>query len=201
MNQYKHDETDQLGPIVTLVAFLKARPEKGKVTIVDRAVLILSHASMLLILLGVVITFFEVVARYVFNSPTSWVYGKTLWLGAVIYLVSGAYAMQRRSHISITTIYNTVPAWLRMSFDYLALFVIVVYSTLMVVGGSELAIAAFLEWIRHGRVLDLPIPGTIKPLVLIMTVVVAVVAINNLLKDHCGFGKAFTNSRADRDMP
>jgi TRAP-type C4-dicarboxylate transport system permease small subunit len=201
MNQHKHNETDQLGPIGTLGGLLKARPEKGRFTIVDRAVLILSHVSMLLILLGVAITFFEVVARYVFNSPTSWVYGKTLWLGAVIYLVSGAYAMQRRSHISITTIYNIVPGWLRVSFDYLTLFVIVVYTTLMVVGGSELATAAFWEWVQHGRILDLPIPGTIKPLVLIMTVVVAVVAINNLLKDHCGFGKVRNISRADREMP
>jgi len=154
---------------------------------------------MLLILVGVVITFFEVVMRYVFNSPTTWAYKKTLWLGAIIYLVSGAYAMQRRSHIRITAVYTIAPAWLRMTFDYLSLFVIVVYATLMLVGGAELAFAAFMEWIRSGRLLDPSVAGTIKPLVLIMTILVAVIAINNLLTDHRAFGRQRDTSNSDRD--
>lgn len=86
-----------------------------------------------------------------------------------------------------------------MIFDYLSLFVIVVYATLMLVGGTELATGAFFNWIQSGRLLDPSIPGTIKPLVLIITVVVAVVAINNLLIDNCGFGKSDDRSRSDED--
>jgi len=129
MNLPRHNKLKQKGAIGTVVAFLIARPENEKVTFVDKAVLFLSRVTMMLIIVGVTITFFEVVMRYAFNSPTSWAYGKTLWFGAIIYLVAGAYAMQRRNHIRITAIYNIVPAWLRMTFDYLTLFVIVVYAT------------------------------------------------------------------------
>ena len=172
-----------------ITEFLFLQPDNEAITIVDRVVVIVSRLSVLLILLGVAITFFEVVMRYVFNSPTTWAYKKTLWLGAIIYLISGAYAMQQRSHIRITAIYNIAPTWLRMTFDYLTLFVIVVYATLMLVGGIEPANAAFSQWIRTGSLLDPSIAGTIKPLVLIMTVVVVVIAINNLLKDHCALGR------------
>ncbi len=189
---------DQKGLFSAVSEFLKARAQNEKVTIVDKVVLRFSRASMLLIILAVAITFYEVVMRYVFNSPTMWVYGKTLWLGAIIYLVSGAYAMQRRRHIRIAALYDIAPAWLRMTFDYLSLFVIVVYATLMLVGGAELAIADFTDWIQHGQLLNPRFAGTIKPLVLIMTVVVAVVVINNLLKDHCGFGEACNTPQPDK---
>jgi len=199
MNQQKQSKAIQKNLLSVVSEFLNARPQNEKMTVVDRVVLRLSHLSMLLIILAVAITFYEVVMRYLFSSPTIWVYGKTVWLGAIIYLVSGAYAMQRRSHIRITAFYNVVPAWLRVIFDYLALFVIVVFATLMLVGGAEHAVADFSDWIEHGQLLNPRFAGTIKPLVLIMTVVVAVVAINNLLKDHCGFGKASNTSESDRD--
>ena len=158
-------------------------------TIINRGVALVSRAAMLLILLGVAITFVEVVLRYVFNSPTTWAYKNTLWLGAIIYLVAGAYAMQRRCHIRITTFYNLAPPWLKIVFDYLTVFVIVVYATLMLVGGLEPAFDAFMNWVRSGQLLNPSISGTIKPLVLIMTVVVVILAISNLLTDHCGSAK------------
>jgi len=177
----------------------RSQPESERLTIVDRAVTLISRISMLLILVGVAITFFEVVMRYVFNSPTSWAYKNSLWLGAIVYLMSGAYTMQRRSHIRITSVYNIAPNWLRMTFDYLSLFVVVVYASLMLVGGTELAYDALLNWVRSGRLLDPSMPGTIKPLVLIMTVVVVIVAINNMLVDNCGFGKISNSSRPEKD--
>ena len=154
---------------------------------------------MLLILLTVGITFFEVVMRYVFNSPTTWAYKNTLWLGAIVYLISGVYAMQRRSHIRITAAYSIVSYRVKMIFDYLTLFVIVVYATLMLVGGAEPAYDAFIDWVRSERFPDPSIAGTIKPLVLITTVAVVIVAINNLLIDYCGFGKDHDASQSFRD--
>jgi len=162
MNVLRHSKVKQRGPLGTVAAFLIERPGNVKVTVVDRAVVLLSRVTMMLIILGVSITFYEVVMRYVFNRPTSWVYGKTLWLGAIIYLVAGAYAMQQRNHIRITAIYNSVPAWLKMTFDYLSLFIIVVYATLMVVGGNQIAFADFMDWIEHGRLLNPTMAGTIK---------------------------------------
>ena len=154
MEKHLRDKVGRPSPLNAIAEFLFVQPDNEAITIVDRIVVVVSRLSMLLILLRVAITFFEVVMRYVFNSPTTWAYKKTLWLGAIIYLISGAYAMQQRSHIRITAIYNIAPIWLRMTFDYLTLFVIVVYATLMLVGGIEPAYAAFSQWIRTGSLLD-----------------------------------------------
>jgi len=199
MKKHERNQVDRTSPVRVITEFLFAHPDNETITIVDRVVVVVSRVSMLVILLGVAIAFFEVLMRYVFNSPTTWAYKKTLWLGAIVYLVSGVYAMQQRSHIRITAIYHIAPAWLRMTFDYLTLFVIVVYTTLMLVGGTQPAYAAFSQWIRTGRILDPSLAGTIKPLVLIMTVIVVIVAINNLLKDHCDFGRNRHTSNPDRD--
>ena len=199
MKKHERNQVDRTSPVRAITEFLFAHPDNETITIVDRVVVVVSRVSMLLILMGVAIAFFEVLMRYVFNSPTTWAYKKILWLGAIVYLVSGVYAMQQRSHIRITAIYRIAPAWLRMTFDYLTLFIIVVYTTLMLVGGAKPAHAAFLQWIRTGRILDPSLAGTIKPLVLIMTVIVGIVAINNLLKDHCDFGRNRHTSNPDRD--
>lgn len=198
MNQYTPDKAEKSGSNRQLSSYFIEIPENKNVTVVDHAVVLLSRVSMLLILVGVAITFFEVVMRYAFNSPTTWAYKNTLWLGAIVYLISGAYAMQRRNHIRITAFYKIAPDWLALTFDYLSLFVIVVYATLMVVGGTEPAYDAFLTWIRSSRLVDPSMSGTIKPLILIMTVVVAIVAINNMLIDRCGSGKKH-KTRANKD--
>ena len=83
-------------------------PYGNKTTIVDRVVSVFSSFAMLLILVGVSITLYEIVMRYVFESATSWVYKTTIWLAAVTYLVSGILAMQRREHIRVTVIYDAV---------------------------------------------------------------------------------------------
>ncbi len=167
-------------------------------TRIDRLVVRVSRSAMLLILLAVAITLFEVVMRYAFDNPTTWAYKNTLWLGAIVYLVAGTYAMQRRSHIRITAVYDIVPSWMRMAFDYLSVFIIVVYTTLMMVGGTAPAFNAFMAWVQSGKLLDPSIAGTIKPLILITTTVVAIVAINNLLADHCRIGRHRKTSPADK---
>lgn len=154
---------------------------------------------MFLILAGVVITFYEVVMRYLFNSPTTWAYKHTLFLGAIVYLTAGAYAMHQRRHIRISTVYKIAPRWLRMILDYLALFVLVVYVTLMLVGGAEPAVDAFLLWIESGRLHKPSMPGTIKPLILIMTVVVVVISIRQLLAENDA-DAADSTIRPDKDV-
>ena len=112
-------------------------PYWNKTTILDRIVSVFSSFAMLLILIGVSITLYEIVLRYIFESATSWVYKTTLWLAAVTYLVSGIFAMQRREHIRVTVIYDAVSPKMRLIFDYLALYVFVVYAILMLVGSAD----------------------------------------------------------------
>ncbi len=177
------------GVLRGLAAYVTAPPDNDRTTFLDRFVSIVSRISMFLILAGVLFTFYEVVMRYVFGSPTLWVNEAVLWLGAMIYMVAGAYTMQRRAHIRITAIYDIVPGPVRLVFDYIALFVIVIYAVFMLVGGIDVAWEALITWERFGTVFDPPIPATIKPLVLIVTSLVAALSLSNLLVDWYGFGR------------
>lgn len=178
-------------------AYITAPPENERYTVFDRIVTFVSRMAMFVVLGGVFITFYEVVMRYVFGSPTIWVNEMVLWLGAIIYMAAGAYTMQRRAHIRITAVYDIVSPKVRLFFDYVALVVIVVYAVLMLVGGIDVAWQALVTWERFGTVFDPPIPATMKPLVLIVTLAVAGLALNNLLVDWLGYGK----KNADDETP
>ena len=159
-------------------------PHGKKQTTVDRIVSVSSSCAMLLILIAVSITLYEIVMRYIFEGATSWVYKTTLWLAAVTYLVSGIFAMQRREHIRVTVLYDAVSPKLRLIFDYLALYVFVVYATLMLVGSADHVWVVFSHAVKTGTISSLPFGPTIKPLVLLATASVVIVAINNFLLDH-----------------
>ena len=189
MDQHTKELVQGRGVIGGIWAFIAARPDNERVTVIDRVVTVISRAAMFLILIGVAITFYEVFMRYIFASPTLWVNEMTLWLGAMIYMVAGAYTMQRRSHIRITAVYDIVSKRTRLIFDYVAMFVVTVYAVLMLVGGYDVAWEAFITWERFGTVFNPPIPATIKPLVIIVTLLVAGMALNNLLVDWMGFGQ------------
>ena len=172
-------------------------PFGNKMTIVERIVSVFSSFAMLLILIGVSITLYEIVMRYIFESATSWVYKTTLWLAAVTYLVSGIFAMQRREHIRVTVIYDAVSPTLRLIFDYLALYVLIVYATLMLVGSTDQVWVVFSHSVKTGAISSLPFGPTIKPLVLLATVAVVIVAINNFLIDHLSIGRSNNSKLLD----
>ena len=161
-------------------------PDNRRFTIVDRINVALSRVCMLLIVIVVLITFYEVVVRYLFDSPTLWVNEMTLWLGSMIFLISGMYTMQRRRHIRITAVYDIVPRKVQIFFDIVSTTVIVAYTVLMLIGSFHIALEALLTWERFGTYWNPPIPATVKPLVLLTTTLVAVQAINNLIVDTFG---------------
>ena len=171
------------------------RPENPLVTPIDRIVSVVSRLTMFLTVVVVVITFYEVVMRYLFGSPTLWVNELTLWLGSVIFLMAGAYTMQRRAHIRITAVYDIAPRWVRLVFDIVAVLVVVAYAGMMIYAGFGVALDTLLRWERFGTFWNPPIPATVKPLVLVVTFLVAVQAVNNLLVDWFNVGKG----RGDRE--
>ena len=171
------------------------RPDNPLVTPIDRIVTVLSRLTMFLTIIVVLITFYEVVMRYLFQSPTLWVNELTLWLGSVIFLVAGAYTMQRRAHIRITAVYDIVPRSVRLVFDIVAVVVVVAYAAMMIRAGFGVAFDTLMRWERFGTFWNPPIPATVKPLVLVVTFLVAVQAVNNLLVDWFDVGRG----RDDRE--
>ena len=194
----KTRELIQNGSILRgLLVWVFGRPDNARVTPVDRVVTVLSRLTMFLTVVVVVITFYEVVMRYLFQSPTLWVNELTLWLGSVIFLVAGAYTMQRRAHIRITAIYDIVPRSVRLVFDIVAVLVVVAYASMMIYAGFGVAFDTLMRWERFGTFWNPPIPATVKPLVLVVTFLVALQAVNNLLADWFKVGKGRDDRESD----
>lgn len=164
--------SDSIGPI-------EPRP-KGFLDVIS---LIFGRVAMIGIVAVVVVMFYEVVARYVFEKPTLWANEFSLWLAGFIFLLAGLYAMQQRSHISIYIIYDLMPRWAKKAADVTSVALIWLFTFALIWGGYNEAVDKMLRWETFGTAWDPPLPGTIKPGILIIIGLVAVQALSNLILD------------------
>ena len=145
--------------------------------------LVTSRMAMIMIALIVLVMFYEVVARYVFLSPTLWANELSLWIAGVVFLFAGQYAMQQRSHIRIYVIYDIMPRWARKTADCVSVLLIVGFTFALVWGGYNDAETRLLRMETFGTAWDPPIPGTMKAAILFIICLVAVQAVSNLIAD------------------
>ena len=145
--------------------------------------LICSRMAMILTALIVVVMFYEVVSRYVFSRPTLWANELSLWIAAFVFLLAGQYAMQQRSHIRIYVIYDMMPRWMQKASDVLSLALILLFTFALVWGNYSDAQRRMLRMETFGTAWDPPLPGTVKPAILAIIVLVCIQAISNLIKD------------------
>lgn len=145
--------------------------------------LVLGRLTMIGIVLIVVVMFYEVVARYVFSAPTLWANELSWWIAAPVYLFAGLYAMQQRSHIRIYIIYDMMPRWMQKTSDVISVSLICVFVFALVWGGYNDAVRRMLRMETLGTAWDPPIPGTVKPMILIIIILVMLQAISNLIAD------------------
>lgn len=131
----------------------------------------------------VAIMLFEVVMRYAFFKPTLWVNEMSLWLGGIIYVTAGLYAMQQRSHIRIFVLYDMAPRWLRKVFDVVSILCTSLFVLAVIWGGFGEAAAKFARWEAFGTAWDPPIPATDKPLVLAALFFLVLQGVSNLIRD------------------
>jgi TRAP-type C4-dicarboxylate transport system permease small subunit len=145
--------------------------------------LILSRLSMAAVAFVVIVMFYEVVTRYIFGGGTLWANEMSLWIAAFVFLFSGLYAMQQRSHIRIYIIYDIMPRWMQKSADVISCSLIWVFVLCVVYGGYNDAERRLMRMEGYGSAWDPPIPGTVKTAILVVCVLVALQALSNLIKD------------------
>ena len=149
----------------------------------DRIALFCGRVVMVLIVTLVSVMFYEVVARYVFAAPTLWANELSLWVAGFIFLLSGLYAQQQRTHIRIYLIYDMFPRGLQRVCDTISALLVVLFAFALVWGGWGEAAAKFLRWETFGTAFDPPIPATLKPMVLLIIVILAIQGVLNLIAD------------------
>lgn len=60
-------------------------------------------------MVAALLTFYEVVMRYLFNAPTIWAFEVVMLLCAIAWMMSAGYVTQQKKHISITILYAAAP--------------------------------------------------------------------------------------------
>ena len=131
----------------------------------------------------VVVMFYEVCARYLFEKPTLWANEMSLWIAGFLFLLAGLYAMQQRSHIRIYIIYDIMPRWAQKTADCISVLLIWIFAVSLVWGGYNEARDKILRMEAFGTAWDPPIPATIKLGILVIITLVAIQALSNLIAD------------------
>ncbi|MFQ5985309.1 MAG: TRAP transporter small permease subunit [Alphaproteobacteria bacterium] len=103
--------------------------------------------------IAVFVYYYEVLARYVFNSPTNWAHESMFLMFGMQYLLSGAYAFREGSHVRVDVVYQHLPDRAKVVTDIVtSVFFFIFAGTLLVTGWIFLADAirvwevSFTEW-------------------------------------------------------
>jgi TRAP-type mannitol/chloroaromatic compound transport system permease small subunit len=81
---------------------------------------------------------YEVTARTVFGSPTTWGNETTIYLSAMAYLLAGGYALLHRRHVRIDVLYTALRPRTRARLDAFTFVFFAAYMlTLIWIGGAD----------------------------------------------------------------
>ena len=128
----------------------------------------------------VVLTAYEVVARYVLQRPTYWSMEICVLLAALHYLVSGVEAQGNRTHIRVDFAVNMLPEAARRVCARLRQLIMLATCALLGYAGWLQAATAISGLERSGSQLNWPVPTVLKTLVAIVLTVMSLVAIVQL---------------------
>lgn len=151
---------------------------------IDTFAMFIGRITMILIISMTLVMLYEVFLRYVIEAPTLWANELTLWIAGFVFMLSGIYAMQQRSHIRIFILYEIMPRWGQHMCDVIWVALLWTFAFFMVFGSFKQVFAIkFYRWEVFGTAFDPPIPATIQPMILITICLISIQALLNLIAD------------------
>lgn len=163
-------------------------------TILDFAVAESAKVFAWLVFVGAVISVYEVVMRYAFNSPTSWVHETTVFLISVIFALGGPIALARDKHIRVRLIYDWVGPKAKRWLDVVNSIITFVflggmtYAAYVMFYKSTHSPLGFIQLERSGTSWNPPFPAFTKTIILISVAVMLLQTILHLVKALRGQG-------------
>lgn len=137
---------------------MSAAPQKGRRGIIDE----IEETGIALILgLMTLVTFANVVARYVFNSNILWALELTVFLFAWLVLLGVSYGVKRTAHLGVDAVISLLGPGPRKALALVSLACCLAYTGLLLKGSWDYwwkfaSTASFLE------VNDIPMPGFLQ---------------------------------------
>ncbi len=107
-------------------------------------------------------TLWEVVARYVFNAPTQWVFEVVMVLCASAWMLSAGFVTLNKRHIGITVLYLMASERVRWWLDLFAMLV-GVFALYMLVSDTMMRAIESIDLVeRGGTAWNSPLPMVLK---------------------------------------
>jgi TRAP-type C4-dicarboxylate transport system permease small subunit len=116
----------------------------------------------LLFVVIVAISAYEVVMRYVFESPTSWVHEISVTLAAAAFAIGGPYVHDTRQHIAITFFFDRMAPGARRWVRVLQSILIVAFLGCLTWTAGRQALISIDERETAGTALNWPTPMFVK---------------------------------------
>ncbi|MGD2082108.1 MAG: TRAP transporter small permease subunit [Chromatiales bacterium] len=104
-------------------------------------------------IIAVFVYYYEVVARYVFNSPTNWAHEGMFLMFGMQYLIAGGFCLRENAHVRVDVIYSQFSTRTRAVADIItSVFFFIFVLTLLTTGwvffhdAFEVREVSFTEW-------------------------------------------------------
>lgn len=96
--------------------------------------------------LAVFVYYYEVLARYVFNSPTNWAHESMFLMFGMVYLIAGAYALREDSHVRVDVLYLYLPRRAKALLDVVTSVFFFIFIIAMLWTGWTFALDSIKVW-------------------------------------------------------
>ncbi|KGQ47180.1 TRAP transporter small permease subunit [Gallibacterium anatis] len=139
-----------------------------KLTFFDKVIEIIGHKLSWGYLFIVVISFYEIISRYVFNSPTDWVHETSIALAGFLMVYAGLFSYGRNKHIRVPILLDHVSNKWRNRLEIFSGIITLIflgllaYSSYFVARSAALSPSGEIILERSGSAWNPPIPGLLK---------------------------------------
>lgn len=103
--------------------------------------------------IAVFVYYYEVIARYVFNSPTNWAHESMFLMFGMQYLIAGGFVLREGGHVRVDVLYNKMSKrWKAISDVLTSIFFFIFMFALLVTGWTffkdayNVSEVSFTEW-------------------------------------------------------
>jgi TRAP-type C4-dicarboxylate transport system permease small subunit len=130
----------------------------------------------------VLVTLYEVVARYGFGRPTSWAQEITIILCSVAFAVGGAHVQALDEHIRVTVLSERAAPALMTVLDILGRVLGIIFLAGVVYGGWRDAWEALSQWQTTQSAFNSPMPAIVKPTVIVVCLMMALILVGDIVR-------------------
>jgi TRAP-type mannitol/chloroaromatic compound transport system permease small subunit len=155
----------------------------------DATIINVGNWLSLLFIFTVFISFYEVVMRYAFDSPTIWVHETASFIGASLFVIGGLYAFAADKHVRVVLIYDVVSQRTRHYLNLVHHIIGITFSAFMTYGAYTLAKNAWfspsgeLRLNTSGSAWNPPFPALLKAIIVLAFCILTVQFLLHLIAE------------------